>query len=272
MKLTDKEVEHFRSILNDYFSSNARELPWRNPALSGNFDPYHILVSEIMLQQTQVARVIHKYLEFVQLFPDIGSLAAASFIDVLRMWSGLGYNRRARYLHEFAKNISRTKFPETVESLTSHKGIGVNTASAIIVYSMNKPEVFIETNIRTVYLHHFFRKSSDVTDKQILQLVAQTIDVNNPRHFYWALMDYGTYLKGLGHGNVASKHYAKQSMFKNSNRELRGKILKELVKYPEGIFENELSDILDDERLYAALEALSEEGILSRKSGRITIA
>jgi A/G-specific adenine glycosylase len=203
-------------------------MPWRS-----NTNPYFVMVSELMLQQTQVQRVLIKFDEFIARFPTIECLANANLSEVLESWIGLGYNRRAKFLKLSADCIMsdfKGHFPETLEQWISLPGFGRNTASAVLVYSQNKPLVFIETNIRTVFIHHFFANAVSVTDKDIEELVIATLDNDNPREWYWALMDYGTFLK-KEHGNLSRKSssYATQSKFEGSFRQKRAKVLKEIV-------------------------------------------
>lgn len=254
----------FQILVHEFYADNRRTLPWRNPDQDGTFDPYKILLSELMLQQTQVNRVTIKYHDFLQTFPDIATLAQAPLADVLRMWSGLGYNRRARFLHQSAAIIHQAgTFPTTQEQLIALPGVGANTAGAILAYAYNKPTVFIETNIRTVYLHHFFAHSSDVSDRQLLPLIEKTLDTHNPRQWYWALMDYGTFLKAE-HSNPSrrSRHHTKQSTFEGSRRQLRGRILKLLIEqnYEYSVLANDLSD----PRLDAVLKDMIHEGLVSK--------
>jgi len=177
---------------------------------------------------------------------------------VLRAWSGLGYNRRAKYLHQAAKTIAMKDFPQTITELVKLPGIGKNTAGAIMAYAYNQPIVFVETNIRTVYIHHFFHDNSNISDAQIIDLLDQTLNSINPREFYWALMDYGSYLKQtVGNLNKWSSTYSKQSRFKGSIRQLRGQVLRELHEGDKTI--KELRDSIADERLPAVLEALLKE-------------
>jgi A/G-specific adenine glycosylase len=155
-------TQDFQEIIWQQGRELYRDMPWRRDTR-----PYYVLVSEIMLQQTQVDRVIPKFEAFIAAFPTVRSLAEASLADVLTLWSGLGYNRRAKFLHEAAKKIEgefNGVFPETPEALMSLPGVGVNTAGAIGAYSFNQPAIFIETNVRTVYFHHFFEDQVAVTD------------------------------------------------------------------------------------------------------------
>lgn len=256
----------------DFYNQHARLLPWREPELNGDYDGYKILVSEMMLQQTQVKRVTPKYQAFISRFPNLESLAEGDLSEVLLLWSGLGYNRRAKYLHEAAKALVGLKQPWSIEQLTSIKGIGTNTAAAIRVYSYNSPEVFIETNIRTVYLHHFFHGQSNIEDKQILDILKQTIDEQNPREFYWALMDYGSDLKSQGIRNASrSKHYKKQSRFEGSPRQIRGTVLRLLTK--QGSLRlYVLKKQINDSRIDSILSELEEEGLIETADGIIRIA
>jgi A/G-specific adenine glycosylase len=187
-----------------------------------------------MLQQTQVDRVIPKYNEFLRLFPTVKDLSQASLSDVLRIWSGLGYNRRARFLHNAAQEIQKVYngvMPHTFTELQSLSGIGPYTASAVMVFAFNEPIPMIETNIRSVYIHEFFSRHDEVEDKEIMPYIEKTVDVKNPCIWYAALMDYGTYLKKVTKNpSRKSKHHVIQKAFKGSLREARGKILPLLFK------------------------------------------
>jgi A/G-specific adenine glycosylase len=213
-----------REIKTFYKKEGRSHLPWRQTR-----DPYKILVSEVMLQQTQVDRVIPFYSRFIKKFPTPKALSKAKLSEVLREWQGLGYNRRAKFLWETSKIISKEGFSDK-----KLPGIGPYTRGAISVFAYNQPEVFIETNIRTVFIYFCFNKES-VSDKEILPLVAEGLKKSKmqPRDFYAALMDYGTFLKRSGvKVNSRSKHYTKQSKFEGSARQLRGAILRELLKSP----------------------------------------
>ncbi len=248
----------FQETVKDYYRNNGRDLPWRHTA-----DQYAILVSEIMLQQTQVSRVIPKYQAFLGRFPTIGSLAAANLGEVLKVWSGLGYNRRAKYLHEAAKTLVSKDTPWKFEDLVACKGIGANTAAAVMVYAYNQPRVFIETNIRTVYLHHFFAGKTAVSDKLLLPLIERSLDTAKPREWYWALMDYGTYLKSnVGNAARRSQHYTKQSVFQGSRRQVRGQILRLLTQAPRSAAE--LTKTVADRRLVDVLYDLKQEGFIQQ--------
>jgi A/G-specific adenine glycosylase len=265
MRPKRQEVEDFQAIVWRYYDQHGRhDLPWRVPEPGGNFDPYKIMVSEIMLQQTQVGRVLPKYEEFLRAFPVLKALAEAELGDVLRQWSGLGYNRRAKFLWLAARKITEESggvMPHAAEELKTLPGIGPNTAAAVAVYSYNAPEVFIETNIRTVYIHHFFQDRADIPDREILELVRLTLPMDDSREWYWALMDYGTYLKAaVGNLNRASKHYAKQSRFEGSKRQLRGQVLRLLAVRPQS--PRQLRVAIKDDRLDEVLAELTSEQMI----------
>lgn len=254
----------FQLTIYQYYKKHKRDLPWRQDT-----GPYSIFVSEVMLQQTQVRRVIPKFELFLKTFPTFKALAKASIKELLTVWQGLGYNRRALNMQKAAAIISekyKGRLPQSLEALDELPGIGQATAASIYVYTFNKPAAFIETNIRTVFIHHFFKDKTVVTDTQLLPFVEETQDLKNPREWYWALMDYGTYLKshGLSHG-LKSAQYTKQSPLKGSNREVRGAILKTLTT---GDFsEKELVRLLklDKDKIKANLPVLTHEGFIAKK-------
>ncbi len=244
-----------------------RDMPWRQPDSDGSFNAYNILVSEIMLQQTQVSRVVPKYAQFLQAYPNCASLARASLADVLMSWSGLGYNRRAKYLHQAAQYLANESL-WGVETLVQCKGVGPNTAKAVVVYAYNEPRVFIETNIRTVFIHTVFSDSTAVPDADILSLLSGCMQyVESPRHWYWALMDLGAHIKAT-HGNTSQKSatYKVQSRFAGSLRQLRGAVMRSLMSQP--MTPAELKVVLQDERLVLVLDALCSEGLIYDDSGK----
>ena len=231
--------------------------------------PYYVLVSELMLQQTQVDRVVPKFDTFVESFPDEQALAGASLADVLRLWQGLGYNRRAKFLHETAKVIVEFgEFPKNELGLMALPGIGKNTAGAIMAYAYNQTAIFIETNVRAVYIHHFFRNSELIDDKDIHELLEQTIDREHPREFYWALMDYGSWLKKQGVTPSRSRHYKKQSPLKGSVREIRGEIMTKLTG-DELTVDQLCKAVGGDGRFGLALDGLVRDGLVTRNDNQI---
>ena len=249
----------FQPLLRQRGEELYRDMPWR-----ADTRPYYILVSELMLQQTQVDRVIPRFLTFIDAFPNEEALAAASLAEVLQYWQGLGYNRRAKFLHESAKRVvEQGKFPDDERGLTALPGVGKNTAGAILAYAYNQPSLFIETNVRAVYIHHYFNDQDVVDDRAIYDALEQTIDRDHPREFYWALMDYGSRLKKQGVKPSRSRHYKKQSPLKGSVREMRGRIIAALTA-------GEMTDkqlrlaVEADARYESAITTLMRDGLITK--------
>lgn len=296
------ETDEFRRLLRQYGEELYRDMPWRQDTR-----PYYVLVSELMLQQTQVDRVVPKFAAFIARFPDEKTLADASLADVLIHWQGLGYNRRAKFLHEAAKEIVRLGvFPDDEAGLLALQGIGKNTAGAILAYAYDQPAIFIETNVRAVYIHHFFADQDEIDDKDIRRLLEETVPWNEgkeqpetrshsapgamigapgkpasrgevektvglsygPRAFYWALMDYGTHLKKQGIKPSRSRHYKKQSPLKGSVREVRGQILA-ILSGGENSMQLLQRTYKNDERFLAAINGLLADGLIQTRDDRV---
>ena len=258
----------FQAIIWDYYQANGRhDLPWRQAGPSAVLDSYHIVVSEMMLQQTQVSRVIPKYLEFLELFPTVQALSSAELSSVLRAWSGLGYNRRAKFLWQAAGEVvghHDGTFPSTERELVALPGIGKNTAGAVLAYAYNQPAVYVETNIRTVFLHHFFDGQNAVSDAAILSKVAETLDLDTPREWYWALMDYGSYLKKSEATSTArSASYVRQSTFQGSRRQIRGQVIRHLTLVGTASY-GALLLAINNDRLGSVLADLVAEGMIHK--------
>ncbi len=312
MRTNPERLKIFQREIWSYHRKNRREMPWRKDTR-----PYYVVVSEIMLQQTQVDRVRVKFASFVERFPDWKSLARASTREVLAEWSGLGYNRRGLYLKRIAEIVvadERYKFlletaalrtriggtPQTISSKKSSRtelrtlqssqrsrrdtcaelrssllelpGIGPNTAGSILTFAFNLPIPFIETNIRSVFIHFFFKDTQKkIPDSELFPLIERTIDQKNSREWYYALMDYGSYLKKL-HPNPSrrSAHHIRQSSFKGSNRELRSNILKIILekKSSASSIAKRLSSSWDRQKIEKNLADLRREGFIEKK-GRV---
>jgi len=262
-----RTIQKFQKKVYSFYESNGRHtLPWRKTK-----NPYRILVSEIMLQQTQVDRVIVKYQDFLKAFPTVKSLSNASLSDVLKLWSGLGYNRRARFLHQAAQYIVQKhsgNFPNTREELQQLPGVGPYTAGAIATFAFDVSLVMIETNIRSVFLHEFFNTATKVSDKDILPYIEASQDTENPARWYAALMDYGTFLKKeYPNPNRKSKHYVAQSKFKGSLRQVRGTILPLLFEKERTVAYIMKATGFEKKKIETALENLSNDGLV-QKNGR----
>lgn len=224
------KVIQFQQKIYDFYTQNKRDFSWRE-----DITPYRIVVSEIMLQQTQTARVKEKFENWIRIFPDFQTLAKAPQALVLKHWQGLGYNRRGVALHTISKLVMDNHngiLPANIATLQTFPSIGPNTAGSIAAFAFNMPTIFIETNIRTVFTCEFFTGKTEISDKELIPYIQATLDTKNPRDWYYALMDYGVHLKKLlPRINSASKHYAKQSTFKGSKRQIRGHIIKILTQF-----------------------------------------
>lgn len=259
-------MEQFRSKIWDYYHDHGRDdLPWRT-----SVTPYGVLVSEVMLQQTQVSRVMTKYHEWLEAFPGFAQLAAATGPEVLAVWQGLGYNRRGLWLREAARRVMSDyagELPRDPAELVKLPGIGPNTAGSIAAFAYNEPVTFIETNIRRVFIHEFFPETEvdePVADAQLRPLIEQALDREHPREWYWALMDYGAWLaKQAPNPNRRSRHYARQSKFEGSARQVRGEVLRRLLAGPKPAAELDVAD----ERLPAVLAGLVKDGLVEQVDG-----
>jgi A/G-specific adenine glycosylase len=268
-------IPAFQQTVWQYYQAHGRhDLPWRQPQTDGGYDPYRIVVSELMLQQTQVPRVIPKFQIFIQAFPSFQALASAPLADVLRVWSGLGYNRRAKFLRQTAQIVAEQyggALPRGRADLVALAGIGFHTAGAVLAYAFNQPVVFIETNIRTVFIHHFFAGQEGVRDAALLPLIQESLPAEKPREWYWALMDYGTHLKQtVGNTAKASAAYTRQSAFHGSRRQVRGQILRVLAEKQYTL--SALHAVIADERLPGVLEDLTKEGFVEKVNGRYRLS
>lgn len=245
-------------------------MPWRD-----DISPYAVVVSEVMLQQTQVARVAEKFTRFLEMFPNFSALATATDADLLEAWQGLGYNRRALYLRSLARIVCETyagQLPHDVSQLEDLPGIGPATARSIAAFAFNLPTVFIETNIRRVFLHHFFAGESNVSDKEIVPLIAETVAPRRAREWYWALMDYGSYLgKHTENPNRRSRHYQKQSAFQGSTRQLRGALLRLLLGGQQPADELAQQTGRPIAEVQTALDRLTKEGFVEVHDGTYLI-
>lgn len=259
------DQKKFKKEIWEYYRKNKRDFSWRRTT-----DPYRIVVSEIMLQQTQTHRVEPKYKSFIKLFPNFKRLATASIPEVLAAWQGLGYNRRALYLKKIAQAVMGEhggKLPADPRELHKFPGIGPNTAGSIAAFAFNRPAIFIETNIRRVFIHFFFADKDNVDDNEIILLIKETVDEKEPREWYFALMDYGARLaKEVVNPNRRSRHYLIQKKFFGSDRETRGIILRLLLQGPA----RETILIKETGKRVAVvkkiLNALSQEGFIEKNN------
>lgn len=264
------QIRNFQEKIYNFYGNNKRIFPWRETKNS-----YYILVSEIMLQQTQTFRVLPKYISFLEKFPTIHDLAKSDLHSVLTLWQGLGYNRRAKYLLETAKMLIKEHagiIPNDHEYLKALPGIGPYTAAAICTFTFNEPLLFLETNIRAVFLHEFFKHEEiKIKDTQILPYLEATLDTKNAKDWYYALMDYGAFLKSTEKNPTKkSTTYAKQSKFHGSKRKIRGIIIKLLIEKDSLTLENILKSIADS-RTESVVSDLLREEFIEIKEGVVSI-
>ena len=243
-KLCARSRGEFIALVQSRGTELYRDLPWRNID-----DAYGVLVSEVMLQQTQVARVKRYWERWMSLFPTVDALAAADTPLVLETWQGLGYNRRALALKRACEQCSAEnagELPQMVGELMRLPGIGPATAAGVVAFAYNRPSIYIETNVRSVFLHELFPDSQNVSDKQLAPYVADACPEEGARDWYYALLDYGAHLKSMtANPSRRSKHYARQSAFSGSRREKRSFLLKCVLASPDGIAFVEAKSLLD---------------------------
>ena len=275
MSFTNTNVAKFRRDVLSHWKKHGRHtLPWRKTN-----NPYKVLVSEVMLQQTQVPRVVEKYKEFMTVFPTVRVLAKASLGNVLKVWSGMGYNRRAKFLRDAAKVIAekyKGRVPHEYAELRTLPGVGDYTARAIRVFAFDEPDILFETNIRAAFIRHFSmsqsligRAKSGIWDADIIPVAQKTSKGQDPRKWHWALMDYGAHLKRSGvRNNAQSALYAKQSKFEGSLRQVRGAIVRAITR---GESMNDLRS-RSSELFDKALASLARDGLIMKQKGKWQIA
>lgn len=277
MDLSSEQIKAFQAKILTWYKANKRDLPWRPPSLKlrkdGTRDPYKILVSEVMSQQTQLSRVIPKYEAWLIRFPTISELAAAPVSEVLRFWSGLGYNRRALNLQKASQVIVKDfhgEFPKTTGELVRLPGLGKYTASAVACFAFNEQIPVIDTNIRKVITHEFFQ--GILPEEKVIEKVAlHILPLGKAYEWNQALMDYSALaMKGK------KVPVPKQSHFLSSNRYYRGQIIKALLQLHE-ISLLGLEDFFNDhnpierERLVEILESMQKEGLIVSKKDKISL-
>jgi len=260
------KIKEFREMVLSNYRQAGRKFPWRGA------DPWGVMVSEFMLQQTQTERVMRYWENWMRRWPRPQDLAEASMEEALRLWSGLGYNRRCYNLKNSAVIIAAEydgKVPETPPELRLLPGIGPYIAGAIACFAYNYPSVFIETNIRSTVIHCFFPGRDDVKDSEIFPILEAALVKKDPRTWYYALMDYGVSLKKLTENpGRRSAHYTRQSSFIGSFRQARGKVIKALASIGSSNAEElKLACGLEEEKLYRVLDRLEKESLVAEKGG-----
>ena len=265
--LTTAERSLVQAVWSHYAVAGRHDLPWRRAV-----DPYRIVVSEVMLQQTQVVRVVPKYTAFIRKFSNTKQLAVAPLSAVLVAWQGLGYNRRAKMLHACAQHVHAQyngRWPRSYDAVRVLPGIGPYTAGAVMAFAYNTAVPMIETNIRTVYLHHIFSNQTDVSEATLLHSVERTLDTKRPREWYWALMDYGAHLKKTVGNNIRrARDYQPQSRFEGSVRQVRGAVLRYLSCNQFATLRQLEQAVAGSAQLPAVLIALEREGLIIQTGSR----
>lgn len=266
-----------RRRLLTWYGRSGRDLPWRRTT-----DPYAVLVSEVMLQQTQVARVVPAYTAFLGRFPTLSALARAPLADVLRAWSGLGYNRRARDLHRIARAHPRG-LPAETATLDALPGIGAYTAGAVLCFATGSRVAFADTNIRRVLGRIALGRVA--TEREAIAIDTELMP-RDPVRWHHALMDLGATVCRArapaceacpvapvcrSRGQVAPARPRRQAAFATSNRRLRGIALRALVASRQGMTRRALASVLADERADHVIDALMRDGLVQRAGARLVL-
>lgn len=264
-EITPSQIEKFHEKLFTWFKKNKKDYPWRQTT-----DPYYIMVSEFMLQQTQTGRVVPKYEAFIETFPTLESLANAENRDVLELWSGLGYNRRAIWLKEAAQTIaSMDRFPKDPKDLKKVKGIGDYTSRAIPIFAFNENLATVDTNIRRIFIHEGFA-TEETKEKELFKIAEQLLPQNKSREYHSALMDYGNTI--LTSAKTKIKPKTVQGKFEGSNRQYRGRI----VKYLTAHLMSSRTEIIKnckvpEEKIDQILSKLEKDGLIKKEKDSFTL-
>ena len=264
--ISDQDIASFQEKILFFYKKNKRQLPWRNTT-----NPYHILLSETMLQQTQVPRVIDYFHRWIQQWPSIHDLAQAPRTEVIKAWMGLGYNNRAIRLHQTAHIISKQYQGDVLLALNEYNklpGIGPYTATAIRIFAANEDQVTVDTNIRRIFIHEF-HLSESVSDKDLWALAQRCLPKGKSRDWHNALMDYGSLVLTSRKTKISPK--TKQSRFEGSDRQLRGNILRVVLEKPMAF--TDLDELLEvqKQRLQKILDQLQQDGVLQEQHGIYSI-
>ncbi|NHI90061.1 MAG: A/G-specific adenine glycosylase [Candidatus Thorarchaeota archaeon] len=258
MEHEPKEISAFQTKIMDWWKENTRDLPWRKEPT-----PYRVLVSEIMLQQTQVSRVVPKFNEFMESFPTIEALAEAETKRLLQVWSGLGYNRRAVWLKEAARQIvEKHEFPQSLEELNKLRGVGPYTSRSVLIFAFNKDLAAVDTNIRRVLIAEGFA-TEEMSEKQLQSIAEAVLLKGRSRDWHNALMDYGSQV--MTSSNTGISPTSKQSCYEGSSRQVRGAVIRALTGTPElalGEIMKLLDCNMDESELESIMTQLVNDGLV----------
>ena len=275
MGISLERLEEFSATVWERGRELYRDLPWRD-----THDPYAILLSEVMLQQTQVSRVMGRWEQWLETFPTIADLASAPLPPVLELWQGMGYNRRALNLKRCAEEVVAMHdgvVPSDKKALLALPGIGPSTSAGVRIFAFRQPDMYLETNVRAVFIHELFPGRESVADKELVSLVEATCPQDaRVRAWYYALLDYGAYLKKtMPNPTRRSKHYTRQSKFEGSHRQKRAYLLRRVID--DALSTEDLArDLAQSERasgrqepsveeVRAFLDELEREGFVMRR-------
>ncbi|HWR27858.1 MAG TPA: Fe-S cluster assembly protein HesB [Candidatus Thermoplasmatota archaeon] len=259
--ITTTEIKRFQKKVFSFYEKNKRDLPWRK-----TIDPYKILLSELMLQQTQVKRVILYYEKWIARWPTIDALASASLPEVLHMWMGLGYNTRAKNLHTTARKIVATFNSDVLQAMKQYKelpGIGKYTSQAVQIFSSNSDLVTVDTNIRRILISEF-KLPIKIADKELWLLAETCLPLGESRDWHNALMDYGALHMTAQKTGIKPK--TQQTQFEGSNRQIRAQILRCLLQKSMSFSELEKTVGIGQMRLGAILDKMMNEKIIENKN------
>jgi|SRR5579875_2009150 len=259
----DLDPETFQRQMLNWYDTHRRDLPWR-----GETDPYRVLVSEVMLQQTGVPRVLQKYPQFLAAFPTPDALARATTADVLRSWEGLGYNRRALNLKRAAEAIVRDyggQVPSSVPELERLPGVGRYTARAVACFAFNAQVPVVDTNVRRVLAGFAGR---ELSERETEELAERLLPPGRAADWNQALMDYGS----MVYKARPRRKSRPEGPFVTSNRYWRGRIV-DVLRGHHGLTLDALIDILpqqhrDEGRVRSLVRALHEEGLVAYDAER----
>ncbi|MCE1189853.1 MAG: Fe-S cluster assembly protein HesB, partial [Ignavibacteria bacterium] len=265
LEIKIEDISLFQSKILRWYTSNKREMPWRD-----NPSPYQVMISEFMLQQTQYRRVIPYYYQFLCTYPDIYSLANANAADLLRLWSGLGYNSRALRLQQSARIILEKYngvIPAEYKFLIDLPGVGDYIASAILAFAFNIPEAVIDINIKRVFIHEF-QLPTGISYKRLKEFAARFVPGGRSSEWHNALMDYGASLPAATRKSSAPA--AVQKPFEGSVRQLRGKIVKLLITVPQ-LTGADMHQYFQDPRLDDILEKMVNEQLVQYRENKYSL-
>ena len=258
-------LDGFRALVLAHGRTLYRDLPWRRTR-----DPYAIWISEVMLQQTQVTRVDGRWQHWLERFPTLDALAAARTADVLEEWQGMGYNRRALSLVRAAQMVADAggEMPQDQRALEALPGIGPATAAGIRAFAHNLPGVYLETNVRTVFLHELYPEATSVPDRELIPLVEATCPpdasdpADDPRTWYYALLDYGAHLKKtVPNPSRRSRTHARQGRFEGSHRQKRATVVRIVLAHRDGVSLADACARLSEQEAQAGRPAVSASDV-----------